>query len=342
MKHLLSICIPTHNRAEVLSRTLLNLLEEISIMSVKKIDFLEVCISDNGSTDETQQILENFKKKCPVDVYINKNDKDLGFDNNILNVVEISKAEFVWLFSDDDGIERGGINYVYDFLMDNKDIDILILSSNPYDSELRSKLPTRRRSTKNDIQFYLTSLEATLELPFELSLISQCVFRKSKWLAVENRAEYIGSWYVHVFVLLLMIKRGSKVAQINKPSLVRYRSFNSSLSRDDGYFRLFFANLNHAFQIANMLYGINTREGKLVSKNLVRLRFPPHLVAFQIMRFSLKERILILRKFIDYFKNQQILCFTLLPFFMNPLGFGGKILFLFSQDTILRKIVGIK
>lgn len=342
MKPLLSICIPTYNRVELLSRTLLNILDEISVMSVDKKRSLEICISDNGSTDATQQMLEDFKKKCPIDVLINRNDNNLGLDKNILKVVERSEAEFVWLLSDDDGIENGGINYIYDFLTTNKDIDILILSNMPYDSKLHSKLPTRRRRVSEDIHVFSTPFEAISELPFELSLISQCIFRKSKWSAVENREEFIGSWYIHVFVLLLMIKRGAKVVHLKEPPLVKYRSFNSSLSGNGGYFKLFIANLNHAFQIADVLYGVDTREGKLVSKKLVRLRFPPYLVAFQVMRFSLRERIIILRKFVNYFRTQPVLCFTLLPFFMNPLGYGGKILFLFSQEAIFRKITGIK
>ncbi len=139
-----------------------------------------------------------------------------------------------------------------------------------------------------------------------------------------------------------MIKRGSKVARMNKPSLVKYRSFNSSLSRDNGHFKLFTANLNHVSQIANTLYGGDTPEGKLLSKKLLKLRFPPHIVAFQVMRFSLQEKIIITRKFIDNFRTQPILCLSLLPFFMNPLGFRGKILFVFPQETIFRKITGIK
>ena len=46
---ILSICIPTYNRATVLDRLLENLELEIKDVSER----LEICVSDNGSNDDT-------------------------------------------------------------------------------------------------------------------------------------------------------------------------------------------------------------------------------------------------------------------------------------------------
>ena len=52
---LLSICIPTYNRAEILRRTL------AKITSDKDFDEdIEIVISDNASTDNTQKVCQEF------------------------------------------------------------------------------------------------------------------------------------------------------------------------------------------------------------------------------------------------------------------------------------------
>jgi Glycosyl transferase family 2 len=57
---LLSICIPTHNRAQLLDYCLENLAE------IQRFDIpFEVVVSDNASTDETPQILATRQKKHP-------------------------------------------------------------------------------------------------------------------------------------------------------------------------------------------------------------------------------------------------------------------------------------
>ena len=56
---LLSVCIPTYNRAKNLE----NCLNSIKIASQKiHPSFVEICISDNASTDETSRVVEKFKK----------------------------------------------------------------------------------------------------------------------------------------------------------------------------------------------------------------------------------------------------------------------------------------
>ena len=56
---LLSICIPNYNRAKYLNNCLNSILIAKSLSSLK----FEVCISDNGSIDQINSIIKNYKKK---------------------------------------------------------------------------------------------------------------------------------------------------------------------------------------------------------------------------------------------------------------------------------------
>ena len=56
---LLSICIPNYNRGKYLNNCLNSILLAKSFSSIK----FEVCISDNGSTDNISSIVNYYKKK---------------------------------------------------------------------------------------------------------------------------------------------------------------------------------------------------------------------------------------------------------------------------------------
>ena len=92
----LSICIPTYNRAPHLSNCLQSI---ISMRKPKGFQF-EICISDNGSNDNSKEIVNNAKKD--IDINYNKNESNLGIARNFLKVVSMANGEFVWLIGDDD------------------------------------------------------------------------------------------------------------------------------------------------------------------------------------------------------------------------------------------------
>ena len=76
-KVLLSICIPTCNRGSILDTVILNYItnEEFD-------DSVELVISDNASTDNTEEIVKEIIKKYPskkISYY--KNDENIGAKN---------------------------------------------------------------------------------------------------------------------------------------------------------------------------------------------------------------------------------------------------------------------
>lgn len=94
----LSICIPTYNRAKHLQ----NCLQSINI-AAKNLDErlkVEICISDNCSSDTTEDVVRRANLTLPVKYYRNKS--NLGIPRNFLKVVDMAEGEFAWLIGDDD------------------------------------------------------------------------------------------------------------------------------------------------------------------------------------------------------------------------------------------------
>ena len=99
-----SIAIPTYNNSEFLSKQL-----EIIIQNFKKIklkNFLEVVISDNCSNDTTRNVVTKSKNRIKhldsLKIKYYKNNINLGYSKNFINLTKILNGEYVIFLSDDD------------------------------------------------------------------------------------------------------------------------------------------------------------------------------------------------------------------------------------------------
>lgn len=106
---LLSICIPTYNRSEVLDNTL-NTLFSNSEFDSKKI---EVIVSDNCSNDNTEHIVRKYPL---VKYYRNKqNVKDLNFTIALGH----AKGQYIRLFNDTLSFKPGALNRMLEIIHKN-------------------------------------------------------------------------------------------------------------------------------------------------------------------------------------------------------------------------------
>lgn len=98
-KPFLTIGIPTYNRAEKINR-LLGILKK-QIVEEGLSDLIEVFISDNCSTDDTNSVLKNHSvSNLNINHFVQKN--NVGFDLNVLSVYSKTQGEYLWLLADDD------------------------------------------------------------------------------------------------------------------------------------------------------------------------------------------------------------------------------------------------
>ncbi len=113
MKPILTIAIPTYNRLEYLKAA-----TERIIKFWKRNPNIEFIISDNASTDGTEEYILTIQKKFPEIAYY-KNETNLGFDGNFLNCFKKANGKYVWLVSDDDILLDGAIESILSALSYN-------------------------------------------------------------------------------------------------------------------------------------------------------------------------------------------------------------------------------
>ena len=107
---LLSICIPTYNRAEYLAKSLDSLicLPEFNTSEV------EVVISDNASTDDTKQVVKNYSDKYK-NIYYYRNDVNIR-DKNFPTVVQLANGIFRKLCNDSLLYSKDYLSYLLDVI----------------------------------------------------------------------------------------------------------------------------------------------------------------------------------------------------------------------------------
>jgi len=107
---LLTIAIPTYNRAKYLGQLLSAIARQL-----KPEMPVQVLVSDNASTDETQPLVHRFIQTGLALTYL-RNDENKGPDANIFQCFSQASGTWVWIVGDDDIIVDGGIARVLEYL----------------------------------------------------------------------------------------------------------------------------------------------------------------------------------------------------------------------------------
>jgi abequosyltransferase len=123
-KPLLTIAIPTYNRAVYL-RELLSVLFDQLVSEPR----VELIISDNASPDETPALVEEFQQRG-LPLRSIRNENNIGADANFLQCFMQARGKYVWIFGDDDIIVPGGVAAILSYL-EIKDYDLIYVSSYP-------------------------------------------------------------------------------------------------------------------------------------------------------------------------------------------------------------------
>lgn len=112
----LSICIPTYNRAEKLKCSIGTIIREFYDK-----DNVEILVSDNCSPDETESVMEFVLQYYPRVKYY-RNEENIGPTRNFISCYKRAHGRYVWLFSDDDFLLRGTGDLVMKMLLKEKPV----------------------------------------------------------------------------------------------------------------------------------------------------------------------------------------------------------------------------
>jgi len=119
----LTIGIPTFNRAELLRLGLSNIFAARRGFETE----VEVVVSDNASSDETQAMLAEFAAE--PNTRFSRHGQNIGPVRNILHIPrELARGEYCWVIGDDDFVQPNAIRDVLVMLREHRDLDFFMLN----------------------------------------------------------------------------------------------------------------------------------------------------------------------------------------------------------------------
>ncbi len=129
-KPLLSICIPTYNRAELLRSALYSVVRQAAELNGQ----VEVVVSDNCSPDHTPEVLAWAQTLGPVRSH--RNAENVGFGRNFLRLAqELAEGEYCWVLGDDDVLCEGAVAELVSALTSHPEIDYVFVNNSFQDKQ---------------------------------------------------------------------------------------------------------------------------------------------------------------------------------------------------------------
>lgn len=277
---LVSIIIPTYNRAHLIRETL----DSVLIQTYKN---WECIVVDDGSTDNTSNLISEYKKKDSRFKYYQRPKDRLAGGNEARNYgFEKSIGEFVNWFDDDDIMHPDFLKLKLDAI--DSETDIIICTGSLWN-------PVSNTQTKKNLQLS-TNLYSDF-LCWRLKILTPSVlFRKSFFKDKELFSSRILRGQEGEFFLRIFYQIPLKSYKIINESLFLYRQHeNNKTTKDavyqkefnEGRYFIYFSNfkkligtgekedINFCYhQILNIFYQSVNHKDDILSKKIMKEFFP--------------------------------------------------------------------
>ena len=223
MSVVLTIAIPTFNRRPRLQRCLITLMEQVAGKPV------ELLVSDNASSDDTQPFMEAFCLEHPEVTYI-RNPENIGPDKNFLNCYNCASGEYVLLLGDDDVFLPGAIDAIIEALR-RKPVMLHLNTCNILSQEpLSYNAP---RYPEGDMLILKDATDMLETMGIFVTFMSSFILRNDLVREVENKEQYIGTYFIQSHIALKTMRAEGEYIFVRKNCLAA--SGNETVTYDVYY-----------------------------------------------------------------------------------------------------------
>lgn len=190
----LTIGIPTYNRSSQLAESLEHITKIITKNSLN--NDVEIFISNNASTDNTEEMVKSFQKNYQNIRYA-KNDVNLGYDRNVDKVLTEARGNFCWTLSDDDYINDESIVYILSIIKENPNVAYICIDN---DAIVDGKDGVKIKDGNELFQKYNSIIGG---------LLSQNIYNKD--FLAKGREKYYGNLWFHLSVALETVGKNEMI-----------------------------------------------------------------------------------------------------------------------------------
>lgn len=201
--NILTIVIPTFNRADYLENLLLNIVKQ---KEISRINF-DLIVLNNNSEDGTKKLLDKYKNNFPFWTFLNRSE-NIGADANRLDALHLVKTKYCWIIGDDDLPMMGIISKVLEILGSSRDIGLIYLE--PYWTANVKKIKSQK--IKKTF-FKLNNIQLASRTNIMTTFISSWIFNLKKYKEIDinltNAKTFINTDFIQLsWILPLLESKG--------------------------------------------------------------------------------------------------------------------------------------
>ncbi len=203
---LVGICVPTYNRAALLDGLLGNLYAVQQRLGPR----VQICISNNASTDETAEVLKRHAVRLTMRAVAQST--NLGSSRNVFAVAGLSSAKWLLFAGDDDLVDVDALEWLITCgALTDERYWVLACDQSGRKERLGRRPGTQRAMGGLTSKAWLLCRGATPFAFFGANIIPACVFRR--YVQMDLKA-YEG--WPHIAILLRFLLAGGRIRIVNR------------------------------------------------------------------------------------------------------------------------------
>ncbi|WP_255361858.1 glycosyltransferase family 2 protein [Chromobacterium subtsugae] len=201
---LLSICIPTFNRASYLKRLLDDLLPAIA----RHHQLINIFIIDNASTDQTAALCDSYIQAGHALNYV-RNESNIGADANAVRAFECVNGIYGWILGDDEYVYGQTVDTIIATLT-KQPLALLYLKSEPCTASAIAQKKPRSQA----LSYYTSNVEFSRKIGIYFTFISAIIFNKQQAMQDDALCANIryGTFIPQLAWVLPLLKQGKHFA----------------------------------------------------------------------------------------------------------------------------------
>lgn len=198
-KCLLTVVIPTYNRAETLRTTLSFVIPQV----LEHKDEVHIYISNNASTDNTEDVIKELRMQYPELITYFRQEENTQASQHFNNAVHRAEnTEFVYFLSDDDIIVPECISFLLKCIKENPSVDYFYLNQYVSTEEMDNVRLYHSSFGLSYLKTYETGGDLLMEQYDGPSCISANLFRRKLWVDASVNMKKDCPGYVWLSILL--------------------------------------------------------------------------------------------------------------------------------------------
>ncbi len=182
----------------------------------------EIIISDNNSTDNTQEVVRGFLDKY-YNISYYRNQTNIGAERNILRLIDIARGDFLKLHSDNRYFYSGALKEIKNVINEYNDSGIIFILNNNSDRIIQC----------NSFDKFVRTVS------FHSTWLSGIIIKNEELKKIEKKDNAVGSNLSQTYILFKVLSNNKNSVVIDKELL-----YEEELDRKGGY-NLFDVFINH-------------------------------------------------------------------------------------------------